>query len=227
MICAIPAGGAPLTGSALALVLLYRGNVEEALSVSHAAVQRDSRAPAAWSFAAVRLFQARHFSEAATAWEHLLEFRPSTADSAALLTAHRWALLEAGDCASALAAGRVLAAITALLSLLPIGGTALVWVPVAGYLFVSGPIWKGIAMVAWGGLVVVGGDGSLSIAQQLFARLLGNDQVDDVKGGQKESRTKGSSVKLGHRDAQNRPHHNEHDARRNENAQGSSGGDRP
>jgi predicted PurR-regulated permease PerM len=50
----------------------------------------------------------------------------------------------------------VLAAITALLSLLPVGGTALVWVPVAGYLFVSGPIWKGIAMVAWGGLVVVG-----------------------------------------------------------------------
>lgn len=50
----------------------------------------------------------------------------------------------------------VLAAITALLSLLPIGGTALVWVPVAVYLFVSGPIWKGIVMVAWGGLVVVG-----------------------------------------------------------------------
>jgi predicted PurR-regulated permease PerM len=50
----------------------------------------------------------------------------------------------------------VLAAITALFSLLPVGGTALVWVPVAGYLFVSGPIWKGIAMIAWGGLVVVG-----------------------------------------------------------------------
>ncbi len=50
----------------------------------------------------------------------------------------------------------VLAAITALLSLLPVGGTALVWVPVAGYLFVSGPIWKGIAMVAWGALVVAG-----------------------------------------------------------------------
>lgn len=50
----------------------------------------------------------------------------------------------------------VLAAITALLSLLPVGGTALVWVPVAGYLFASGPIWKGIAMVAWGSLVVVG-----------------------------------------------------------------------
>lgn len=50
----------------------------------------------------------------------------------------------------------VLAAITALLSLLPVGGTALVWVPVAGYLFLSEPIWKGIAMAAWGGLVVVG-----------------------------------------------------------------------
>jgi predicted PurR-regulated permease PerM len=50
----------------------------------------------------------------------------------------------------------VLAAITALLSLVPVGGTALVWVPVAGYLFVSGPIWKGIAMVAWGVLVVAG-----------------------------------------------------------------------
>lgn len=48
----------------------------------------------------------------------------------------------------------VLAAITALCSLLPFGGTALVWVPVAGYFLVSGPIWKGIAMVVWGGLVV-------------------------------------------------------------------------
>jgi predicted PurR-regulated permease PerM len=50
----------------------------------------------------------------------------------------------------------VLATITALFSLLPLGGTALVWVPVAGYLFWSGPVWKGIAMAAWGGLVVVG-----------------------------------------------------------------------
>lgn len=50
----------------------------------------------------------------------------------------------------------VLAAITALLSLVPVGGTALVWVPVAGYLFVSEPIWKGIAMVAWGVLVIAG-----------------------------------------------------------------------
>lgn len=50
----------------------------------------------------------------------------------------------------------VLAAITALFSLLPIGGTALVWIPVAGYLFWSGPIWKPIAMAAWGALVVVG-----------------------------------------------------------------------
>lgn len=50
----------------------------------------------------------------------------------------------------------VLAAITALLSLLPVGGTALVWVPVTVYLFMAGPIWKGIAMVTWGTLVVVG-----------------------------------------------------------------------
>ena len=48
----------------------------------------------------------------------------------------------------------VLAAITALFSLLPFGGTALVWVPVSGYLLVSGPIWKGIAMAVWGSLVV-------------------------------------------------------------------------
>jgi len=50
----------------------------------------------------------------------------------------------------------VLAAVSALFSLLPVGGTALVWVPVAGYLLWSGPIWKGIAMAAWGALVVVG-----------------------------------------------------------------------
>lgn len=50
----------------------------------------------------------------------------------------------------------VLASLTALFSLLPIGGTALVGLPVAGYLFWSGPIWKAIAMAAWGSLVVVG-----------------------------------------------------------------------
>jgi predicted PurR-regulated permease PerM len=50
----------------------------------------------------------------------------------------------------------VLATLTALFSLLPVGGTALVWLPVAGYLFWSGPIWKAIAMAAWGSLVVVG-----------------------------------------------------------------------
>jgi predicted PurR-regulated permease PerM len=50
----------------------------------------------------------------------------------------------------------VLAAITALFSLLPVGGTALVWLPVVGYFLWSGPLWKVIAMAAWGGLVVVG-----------------------------------------------------------------------
>jgi predicted PurR-regulated permease PerM len=47
-----------------------------------------------------------------------------------------------------------LGSLTALLSLLPFGGTALVWIPVAGYLFLTAPLWKGLAMVAIGiGLV--------------------------------------------------------------------------
>ena len=35
----------------------------------------------------------------------------------------------------------VLASLTALFSLLPIGGTALVWLPVAAYLSWAGPLW--------------------------------------------------------------------------------------
>jgi predicted PurR-regulated permease PerM len=58
----------------------------------------------------------------------------------------------------------LLAAITALFALLPFGGTALVWVPVAGYLLLFGPIWKGLAMLAWGGLVV-------GLVDNLFAPL--------------------------------------------------------
>ncbi len=41
-------------------------------------------------------------------------------------------------------------ALTMLLAPLPFGGTALIWVPVAGYLYWVGPAWKGIAMLAWG-----------------------------------------------------------------------------
>jgi predicted PurR-regulated permease PerM len=48
----------------------------------------------------------------------------------------------------------VLAALSALLALLPFGGTALIWVPVAVYLFWAGAVWKGVAMVVWGATVV-------------------------------------------------------------------------
>jgi len=42
----------------------------------------------------------------------------------------------------------------AFLSLLPAIGAALVWVPVAIYFFISGGTWQGIALVAWGVLVI-------------------------------------------------------------------------
>jgi predicted PurR-regulated permease PerM len=48
----------------------------------------------------------------------------------------------------------VLAALSALLALLPFGGTALIWVPVAGYLFWAGTLWKAVAMAVWGVAVV-------------------------------------------------------------------------
>jgi predicted PurR-regulated permease PerM len=47
-----------------------------------------------------------------------------------------------------------LGSISAFCSLLPFGGTALVWVPVATYLFWTAPLWKGIVMIVVGvGLV--------------------------------------------------------------------------
>lgn len=48
----------------------------------------------------------------------------------------------------------LLGALTGTLSILPIFGTALVWVPVAGGLFANGDIWQGIFVLAWGSLVV-------------------------------------------------------------------------
>ena len=45
-------------------------------------------------------------------------------------------------------------AISAILSLLPFGGTAIVWVPVAIYLFVSGSIVKGLIMVTVGAVLI-------------------------------------------------------------------------
>jgi predicted PurR-regulated permease PerM len=48
----------------------------------------------------------------------------------------------------------VLMAITALLAPLPFGGTAIIWLPVAAYLYWVGPVWKAIAMLIWGAGVI-------------------------------------------------------------------------
>ena len=45
-------------------------------------------------------------------------------------------------------------ALTALLAPLPFGGTAIIWLPVAIYLYWVAPIWKAIAMLAWGAGVI-------------------------------------------------------------------------
>ena len=47
-----------------------------------------------------------------------------------------------------------LMALTIVLAPLPFGGTALIWGPVTAYLFWTGPMWKGVAMLAWGAGVV-------------------------------------------------------------------------
>ncbi len=44
--------------------------------------------------------------------------------------------------------------VMAFLSLLPAVGAALVWAPVAIYLLATGAIWKGVALTAWGVLVI-------------------------------------------------------------------------
>ena len=46
------------------------------------------------------------------------------------------------------------AVLMAFLSLLPAVGAALVWVPVALYFLFSGALWQGLALVAWGVLVI-------------------------------------------------------------------------
>jgi predicted PurR-regulated permease PerM len=52
----------------------------------------------------------------------------------------------------------MLGVLAALCSLVPLVGTALVWVPASIYLFTSGPIWKGIFLLLWGSLVVATSD---------------------------------------------------------------------
>lgn len=77
-----------------------------------------------------------------------------------------------------------LGALSALFSLAPIGGTALVWGPVAAYLLWTGPIWKGIVMIGIGiGLVglmdnllkpfLVGSKADLPVLFLFFASLGG------------------------------------------------------
>ena len=46
------------------------------------------------------------------------------------------------------------AVVMAFLSLLPAVGAALVWLPVAIWLFVTGAVWQSIALAAWGALVI-------------------------------------------------------------------------
>jgi predicted PurR-regulated permease PerM len=46
------------------------------------------------------------------------------------------------------------AVLMAFLSLLPAVGAGLVWVPVALYFMLAGALWKGVALVAWGVLVI-------------------------------------------------------------------------
>ena len=44
--------------------------------------------------------------------------------------------------------------VMAFLSLLPAVGAALVWAPVAAYLLLTGAVWQGLALTAWGVLVI-------------------------------------------------------------------------
>lgn len=46
------------------------------------------------------------------------------------------------------------AVVMAFLSLLPAIGAALVWLPVAIWFFATGSVWQGIALTAWGVLVI-------------------------------------------------------------------------
>jgi tetratricopeptide (TPR) repeat protein len=90
----------------LSLVLETMGKVEEALAVARAAVRHDSLSPLSWVGAAYRFRAFRQFVEAARAWERALALRPSVFDSIQLQVARRWARLETGDCAGALADGQ-------------------------------------------------------------------------------------------------------------------------
>lgn len=78
----------------------------------------------------------------------------------------------------------LLTAMTAIVAPFPIGGAALVWLPVMLYLFWIGPAWTGIAMLVWGVGVVsmvdnflrpilIGQEAELPLALLLFSLLGG------------------------------------------------------
>lgn len=81
---------------------------------------------------------------------------------------------------------------TALVSLLPVGGSALVWVPAAIYLFLKGGWIHGILLLAWSGLVVATADNILKPSLMssgtnlptlfLFFGMLGGLEVFGVLG---------------------------------------------
>jgi len=90
----------------LAWVLLNRGEVDEAVSLIRRSGARYATLPITWAYSGYRFANAGHFVEAAAAWEHALALRPSAHDSVPLRNMRRWALLERGDCAGALAEAR-------------------------------------------------------------------------------------------------------------------------
>jgi predicted PurR-regulated permease PerM len=53
-----------------------------------------------------------------------------------------------------LAAPVLLGALTGILSIVPLVGTAIVWVPIGIYLLSVGLVWKGIIMLTWGAVLV-------------------------------------------------------------------------
>ncbi|MCA1820154.1 MAG: AI-2E family transporter, partial [Halobacteriales archaeon] len=60
-------------------------------------------------------------------------------------------------------------AVMAILALLPVLGTFMVWVPAAIYLFIQGHVWQGIAMLIWGTFVVM-----IFMDNVVRPRLIGN-----------------------------------------------------
>jgi predicted PurR-regulated permease PerM len=51
-------------------------------------------------------------------------------------------------------AALLLAVLTALVSLVPAIGAALVWLPVAFYLLATGAVWQGVLLIAYGAFVI-------------------------------------------------------------------------